>query len=98
MTERFNIEPGSFAHKLGINKSDEWVRSMIDKCYEIFAENLGDFTNLMIHTAGDSLPMFAILGLAKDSTAISKAFFILGFMKGVCFSEQSAMLDDLLKE
>lgn len=98
MTEHFNVEPGSFAHKLGINKSDEWIRSMIDKCYEIFAENPGDFTNLMVYAAGDSLPVLAILDLAKDSTMISKTFFVLGFMKGVCFSEQSAMLNDLVKE
>lgn len=98
MTEHFNIEPGSFAHKLGINKSDEWFRSMIDRCYEMFTENPGDFTSLMMLSVGKSLPVFVTLGLSEAPTMISKTFFILGFMKGVCFSEQSAMLNDLIKE
>lgn len=98
MTEHFNIEPGSFADKLGINKSDEWMRTMIDKCYEIFTENPNDFTNLMILSVGKSLPIFVFFGLSEAPTTVSKTFFILGFMKGVCFSEQSAMLNDLIKE
>lgn len=98
MTEHFSVEPGSLAHKLGIDKSDEWMKGMVDKCYEIFAENPGDFTNLVMYAIGDSLPIFALAGLAEDTTTISRLFFILGFMKGVCFSEQTAVLNSLIKE
>lgn len=98
MAEHFNIEPGSFAHKLGIDKSDEWIKVAIDKCYEIFAENPDDFGNLVVYAAGDQLPIFAAPGLTQDVALISKVLFILGFMKGVCFSEQTTKLNDLVKE
>ncbi|GAI26623.1 unnamed protein product, partial [marine sediment metagenome] len=62
MTEDSRVEPGSFADRLSIDKSVEWMKDMIDKCYEMFKENPGDFTELMTVTLGKSLPVFATLG------------------------------------
>lgn len=74
------------------------MKDMIDRCYEMFKENPGDFTGLMAVSLGKSLPIFAILGIEESLVHISKVFFILGFIKGICFSEQTAKLNDLVKE
>jgi hypothetical protein len=71
-------EPGSFADKLGIDKPAEWMHDMIDRCYEMFQENPGDFTDLTIGVLGDKALIFAMLGVDKELVHTNKAFLPSG--------------------
>ena len=98
MGEKGFPEPGSFGNRLGIDKPTDWMHDMVNKCYEMFMENPEDFYGLLSDILGDKTVLFVLTGLDRDVIYVSKTFFVLGFMKGICFSETSTRLDNLVKK
>ena len=94
-------QKGSPAERLGINKPEEWMSERYDECLEVICENSDVLTGMVgVFVAQNP---FILTSMTIDPEACKKisdlatAFYVLGYMKGLCRSEENSKLKEMLK-
>ena len=93
-----NMDEGSVAYKLGINRSSEWIESRRTECTDVFSESTDVLLKLVFNSVGSPLIEFIETVRQGDSLVrLSQVFYLLGYMKGVSRTEDNQIWDNKMK-
>lgn len=85
------IQPGSIAEKLGIDKPDDWFMQKMVETYDLFYQHPDAFTILILETAKkQGVREFLAIAprpIKEGLMFMFKGLFALGYMKGICKAE-----------
>jgi len=89
---------GSLCDSFGIDRPTEWLRENSFKAYSIIREHSDDAATLICSMIQGKASIFILADLGPELWELAEAFFALGFIKGVCLSEETFKPSKLMEE